>query len=220
MNFLKIMGAKLIRIRCRSMGQVIGLIFVVCLVASHLCPVPAAAANPYYDPAWILEKATAVQTGKCKILALRIYPWRDWMPMVADPGPDGGSPLRVRVSLIFDNSRGEAEKLSFRAFIVDSQGQSYPVIFRVMPNYNVLPDAVAKAYPSYDNEARKSAMAQYNVIWDGTLKAGETRDTELFTNQGPYLTVGSIIHVRLEWTDGKGNTVVLKTPEESIKRTD
>ena len=220
MNFLKKSAIKAILMRRRTMRCLTGPIFALCLVASYLCPVLAAETNPYYDPAWILEKATAVQSGKCRIMALRTYPWRDWMPMVANPGPDGGSPLRIKVSLRFDNSRGEAEKLSFRTFVVDSNGHSHPVVFRVLPNFRVLPDAIAKSYPSYDNETRKSAMAKYNVIWDGTLGAGETRDAELITNQGPYLPVGSKIHVRIEWSDSRGNTVVLNTPDEPIARTD
>ena len=220
MNFLKISAGNAIRKRRRTARRGIGSIFALCLAVSCICPALAAGANPYYDPAWMLEKATVVQLGKCKIMVLRTYSWRDWMPIVATPGPDGGSPLRIRVSLRFDNSGGEAEKLSYRTFIVDSKGQSYPVNFRVLPNYHVLPDEIAKAYPSYDDEASKSVLVKYNVIWDGTLKAGETRDTELVANKGPYLPVGSNIQVRIEWSDGKGNAAVLQTPAEPVKRTD
>jgi hypothetical protein len=213
-------GVSVRKICHRTMRHVIGWVFAGYLIASCPCSVLAAEANLYRDPAWNLEMVTVVQSGKCKIMAMGIYSWRDWMPIVANPGPDGGSPLYIKIDLVMDNSTGEMNKFSFSAVIVDDKGQSYPATFRVLPNFLVIPDAIAKSYKSYDNEDKKSIMAQYSVLWNGTLNAGETRNVSLYADRGPYLPVGSKIHVRMEWTDNKGNSVMLKTPEKSIKRTD
>lgn len=60
--------------------------------------------------------------GKCRITAASIYAWRDWMPVVSKPGPDGGSPLHAKVTLTLDNSAGEATKLNCNAVVVDEKG--------------------------------------------------------------------------------------------------
>lgn len=201
-------------------GHVTGWVFAVCLIAGCLCPAFAAEINPYFDPAWISEKGTVAHSGNCKITAVGTYFWRDWMPIVRLPGPDGGSPLHARVKLTFDNSAGDANKFSFRATIVDNKGQSHPVPFRVLPNFRVLPDDVFKLYRTYDDETKKAVVTKYNVMWDGGLNPGETRDVELITAEGPYLPVGSSIHVRIEWTDKKSDKVVVNTPDGPIERTD
>lgn len=204
----------------RTLGYATGWIFAVWLIAACLGPALAAAGNPYWNPAWTSIEGTVVQSGNCKIKALGTYFWRDWMPIVRRPGPDGGSPLHARVKLSLDNSAGEANQFSFRATIVDDKGQSYSVPFRVLPNFRVLPDDVFKRYRTYDDEAKKAVINKYNVIWDGRLNPGEARDVELVTTEGPYLPVGSRIHVRIEWTDKKGDTVVVRTPDAPIERTD
>jgi len=204
----------------RGGRHVTGCFFVLWLTVGCLSPAFSAEVNPHLDPAWISGKNTAAALGACRMTVVGASFWRDWMPIVSKPGPDGGSPLHVRVKLSLDNSAGEANKLSFRAAIVDRNGQSYPAPFRVLPNFRVLPDDVSRSYRTYDVEAKKAALSKYSVVWDGGLIPGETREVELATAEGPYLPAGSSIHVRIEWTDKKGNTVVVKTPDEPIKRTD
>jgi hypothetical protein len=123
------------------------------------------------------------------------------MPIVSSPGPDGGSPLRAKINLAFDNSKGGDNSFSFQVVIIDSKGQSYPVPFKILPNYRVLPEDVVKSYRDMNEEAKKAAIVQYNVFWNGRLKAGEIREVVLATSEGPYLPVKSRIQAEITWTD-------------------
>jgi hypothetical protein len=187
---------------------------MVCLIAGWA----SRAAVSQVDTA--VEKRAKGQVGKCEITVTETYFWRDWRPIVSHPGPDGGSPLHAKVRMLMDNSKGDANKFSFKAVLVDAQGQSYPVAFSVLPNFRVLPADVSNAYRDYDEKAKKDAMAKYNVMWDGVLKPGESRVVSLATAEGPYLPVGSRIHVEITWTDEQGDSVAVKTPEAEINRTD
>ncbi len=66
----------------------------------------------------------------------------------------------------------------------------------------------------------QAAIQEYLAAVRDSLQGGEIREVELATAEGPYLPVGSSIHVRIEWTDKKGDTEVVRTPDESIRRTD
>jgi hypothetical protein len=195
-------------------------IFAVGFTVGCLRPSFAAEINPYPGPAQISAKETAAAPDTCRVAVVGAYFWRDWMPIVGKPGPDGGSPLHARVKLSLDNSAGDANKLSFRVLIVDQNGQSYSAPFSVLPNFRVLPDDVFKSYRTYDAESKKAVIVKYNVRWDGGRSQGEIREVELATAEGPYLPVGSSIHVRIEWTDKNDATAVVRTPDEPIKRTD
>ena len=195
-------------------------ISAACLVMVCLCSAFAAETNPYLDPARSATKGTASQLGNCRITVLGTYFWRDWMPIVSRPGPDRGSPLRAKVKLSLDNARGTASKLSFRAVVVDDKGQSYPVTFHVLPNYRVLPDDVSKSYRTLDEATKKTVAAQDDLTWNGELKPGEVREVELATADGPYLPVGSRVHLEITWTDKRGDSVTVRTPDAQIQRTD
>jgi len=161
----------------------------------------------------------AAELGGCKITALSVYFWRDWMPIVAHPGPDRGSPLYSKVKLLVDNSAGEAAELSFKALVFDENGQSYPATFSAQPDYQLLPKAVYESYSSLDEQGKKDALAKYHVIWDGAMKPGEVKELELLSHDGPYLPVGSRIHVEFTFTDPQGRSTTVKTPSDSINRT-
>jgi hypothetical protein len=172
------------------------------------------------DPARDSAKDTTVRCGKCRITVLGTYFWRDWMPIVRSPGPDGGSPLHARVKLSLDNSAGNANTFTYRAAIVDNKGQSYSVPFRIFPNFRDLPDDNSKSRRTNSIGTEKAVPSQFNATWDGGLDPGEIREIELATAEGPYLSVGSSIHVRIEWTDKTGDMAVFSTPDEPIERTD
>jgi hypothetical protein len=196
------------------------LICAVVLLAWCLWPAFAAGAKPDADPERLAADGSMVRLGDCEIKVLKTYFWRDWMPIVSRPGPDRGSPLRAEVTLMVDNSSGSANKLCFNAAIVDKEGKSYPVVFHVLADYHVLPDDIAKSFHGLDIETRKSIALKYNVKWNGELKTGEVRKIRLNTADGPYLTVGTKIHVVMRWTDRKGNSAVLRTPDAPVNRTD
>jgi hypothetical protein len=168
----------------------------------------------------VIEKGVKAQLGKCEITVTEVYFWRDWRPIVSHPGPDGGSPLHARVRLWMDNSKGDAYKYSFKAVVVDADGQSYPVGSKILPNFRVLPDEVANAYRGYDEKTKEDVIGKYHVEWDGVLKLGESRAAELATAEGPYLPVRSLIHMEITWTNQKGGSVTVRTPEAEINRTD
>jgi hypothetical protein len=195
-------------------------IFLIFFLSLAPCSIFAAEANPYYNPLWRSSDSESYQLGDCRIRVLHTYYWRDWMPIVSSPGPDGGSPLRAKINLAFDNSKGGDNSFSFQVVIMDSKGQSYPVPFKILPNYRVLPEDVVKSYRDMNEEAKKAAIVQYNVFWNGRLKAGEIREVVLATSEGPYLPVKSRIQAEITWTDEKGNVVKVKTAEEPINRTD
>jgi hypothetical protein len=187
---------------------------MVCLIAGAASPAATAQITR------IVEKRAKALLGKCQITVTAIYSWRDWMPIVSSPGPDGGSPLHSKVSVRMDNSEGEANRYSFKAVVVDARGRSYPVTPKVLPNFRVLPDEVANVYRGFDEQTKEGVIAKYNVEWDGVLKAGESRVVELAMSDGPYLPIGSRIHMEITWTNQKGESATVKTPEAEINRTD
>jgi hypothetical protein len=162
----------------------------------------------------------AIELGGCKISPLSVYFWRDWMPIVAQPGADRGSALYAKVKLLVDNSAGGATVLSFKANVFDERGQSYPATFSVQPDYRLLPQSVNESYSSLDEQGKKEALAKYHVVWDGVLKPGEVREVELLSHDGPYLPVGSRVYVEFIFTDQQGRSASVKTPSDAINRTD
>jgi hypothetical protein len=187
---------------------------LVCLIAGGAVPDTVA------QTARVVEKRSKALLGKCEITVTEVYFWRDWMPIVSRPGPDGGSPLHSRVRVRMDNSKGEANRYSFKAVVVDARGQAYAVTPKVLPNFRVLPDEVANVYRGFDEQTKEDVIAKYNVEWDGVLKPGESRVVELATSDGPYLPVRSRIHMEITWTNQKGDSVTVKTPEAEIDRTE
>jgi len=168
--------------------------WAVCLMITlPLSPVFASGVDLRVDPAPVSSRGASFKLGACEIRVLDAYFWRDFMPIVSRPGPDGGSPLRVRVRLSVDNSRGVENKFSFRAVIVDEKGQSHPITFR---------------------------GTQRGMMWDGEINTSEVREIELVAADGPYLPAGSGVHVEITWTDRKGDSVIVRTPVAQINRTD
>lgn len=181
---------------------------------------PRVTSNPYINPEWILSEEEVVKLGDCRITVSRAYFWRDWMPIVSHPGPDGGSPLRAKISFWVDNSKGQKVQMALNAVAVDHKGQRYPLNIHILPNYLLLPDDVAKAFKGFDEPAKKRAIAKYRVMWDSVLYAGETRAVEVAGSDGPFLPAGSAVRVDVTWTDAKGRSAVVPTPLQQITRTD
>lgn len=140
------------------------------------------------------SKPTIFKLGDCRITVLEISFWRDWMPIVAHPGPDHGSPLRAVLKLRLDNTSGADAKLSWTAAVISEDGKSNPLELRVLP--------------------------ENGAAWNRALKKGESREILLTAQDGPYLPVGSLVQVEMTWTDQNGKTVLVRTPKSPIGRTD
>jgi hypothetical protein len=147
-------------------------------------------------PAVPTDEATAqAQVGTCAIRVLDAFFWRDWMPVVSDPGPDGGSPLYAKIRLRLKNHGMHAAVLAYEVTLYDRQGQTYA------PQFEALPDAFGDA-------------------WDGVLAAGETREVVLLSNDGPYLPPGSRISAFVAWNTTDGAYGLVQTPAAAVARTD
>lgn len=168
----------------------------------------------------VIHDKTSGRVGECIVSISKAYFWRDWMPIVSRPGPDRGSQLHATITLQLENPSKEICRLAFRALLIDRKGRTSALPLEVMPNYRVLPQDIAKQYRQLTEEARRSVIAKYNVIWDGSLQPGESRLLELFTPEGPYWPVGSYVYCELTWTDENGMSNVVKTFDEIINRTD
>jgi len=142
----------------------------------------------------VASKPAIFKLGDCRITVLEISFWRDWMPIVAHPGPDHGSPLRAVLKLRLDNTSGADAKLSWVAAVISEDGKSNPLELRVLP--------------------------ENGIAWNRALKKGESREILLTAQDGPYLPVGSLVHVEMTWTDQNGKTVLVRTPKSPIGRTD
>jgi hypothetical protein len=148
--------------------------------------------NPYYiDPVDPAKKGDSVELGGCRFSILSPYLWRDWMPIVRRPGPDGGSPLRGKLTITADNTNGAEQIVSFRIAVIDDKGQSHSVPFTTDPE-----------------------------SWDGNIAAGDVAHCALHIDNGPYLPAGSIVSIELTVTDQKGESVTVKSPDIEINRTD
>lgn len=116
---------------------------------------------------------------------------RDWSPQVQTPGPDGGSPLGVKLQLRLSNSGNDDLRLTFAAFISDKQGRTYPTTFLVLPG---------------------------PYKWNGSLAARQEMTIEMGSSDGPYLPVGSTASVVITWTAQDGAILSVQTPECEIRR--
>jgi hypothetical protein len=142
------------------------------------------------------------------------------MPIVERPGSDHGSPLYAKVKLLAENSKEGIKKLSYKGVVIDEEGRSYPAAFAVLPNYSLLPQDVYESYPNLDEQGKKDVMAKYHVVWEGGLEPGQVREFELISHDGPYLPVGSRVHIEFTFADEQDRSVTVKTPSDVINRTD
>lgn len=169
---------------------------------------------------WGFSIGPAAELGRCKIAILQVHLWRDWMPIVHNPGPDRGSPLRTWIRLSLDNSHGGAERLWFRASVLDPKSQSYPILLQLKTSHWGLPDPEAKAYTIFGEEEKRGIANRDHGERIVLLSPGEVRVIELVGSEGPYLPVNSPAHVEILFTNPKGDSVTVKSPTVLIQRTD
>jgi hypothetical protein len=121
--------------------------------------------------------------------------WRDWMPEVDDPGPDGGSRLYTEISLELENRGSSEARLSFVALLHTGENTSNPITL----------DAV-----SIGN----------NTDWPGKLEAGEIRLILLRGRTGPHVPVDKTIWCEIIWQDHNGNRASVATKQQRVMRID
>jgi hypothetical protein len=142
----------------------------------------------------VASKPAIFKLGDCQIAVLGVSFWRDWMPIVAHPGPDKGSPLHVVVKLRLNNPQGADSKLAWTAAVIGEDGKPTPVDLRALP--------------------------EDGVLWNRTLRRGESRDLTLAAQDGPYLPIGNLASIEIRWTDQNNAGAVLRTQKVSVERTD
>lgn len=133
--------------------------------------------------------------GDVEITVLDVSYWRDWMPDVSDPGPDGGSPLRTKIQAQLHNSGKVDASLGFDAVLYDEDNHSYTIEF--------------------DTVVDKEVHA-----WDGLVSAGEIDTIEFVARNGPYTIVGTRIKTTFTWRDENNNTAILNVSTSEVVRTD
>jgi hypothetical protein len=204
----------------KTRGLILAAAFCLLLLGFGLSRTWSSQSSAAHQAGASIASLKAVELDGCKITVLSIYFWRDWMPIVEHPGSDHGSPLYAKVKLLLENSKSEVKKLDFTGAAIDEKGRSYPVTFAVLPKYDMLPQDVYKAYSSLDEQGKKDVMAKYHVVWEGGLEPGQAREIELISHDGPYLPVGSRVHIEFTFTDQQGRSAIVKTPPNVINRTD
>ena len=126
-----------------------------------------------------------------------VFLGRDFMPIVVNPGPDGGRPLGGVVELGV-RSTGPANQFTLQAAVYDSQGRRYPLT----------------ATPHDADRERQSPGQPF--VWDGTVARDATLTLRVVLSDGPYLAVDSRVYVVLELTGQGGQKGALRTAETRI----
>lgn len=119
--------------------------------------------------------------------------WRDWMPIVQEPGADGGSPLYARIELDLHNRGRTPLRLTWHVELVVG-AKVYALPFQ--------------------------AQDKTGKTWTGRLGADARQVVELFTRAGPYLAVGTEVYARAVFSADDGERVTMETPVHAIERTD
>jgi hypothetical protein len=117
------------------------------------------------------------------------------MPVVANPGPDGGSALMGSVQVLVRNE-GQANSFTVTASVYDADGTRYPMT------------AVVR-----DSDG---GTGEVDAIWNGSLDPGANRALEVRLTNGPYVSVGARVYAVIEWRGEDGNAGSLRTPDVEV----
>jgi len=135
----------------------------------------------------------STEVGGVRIRAVGSSYWRDFMPFVSRPGPDGGQPLYVMVAFELQNPTGERRRLTPSGYVVDGNGTEYPTPFRT--------------------------VRTVEGSWDGVLEGGASLQVEIICYDGPYLPVRSVIRAVVTWRDDQGQEGTVVAPAHAIEQT-
>ena len=134
----------------------------------------------------------SVVLSSCEISLGEPYFWRDWQPVVIDPGPDGGSPLRVAVVLQITNLGDVIQQIAWEGSLTDVDEVSYLMQFT------------------------DRSQTPMNSV---TLAPGEKYTIHLVDHDGPYLPVGSKASLSLRLTVDDKNTGNITTLPVIVNQT-
>jgi len=138
-----------------------------------------------------------VKVGDVSFSVIRTTLARDFMPIVVNPGPDGGKPLAGTVIVRAGNDGG-GTSFALGASVYDASGTRH---------------AVTVAAHDYDQE---TLFPGRDIIWTGTIGPGRIQWLELRLSGGPYLAVGSRAYVVIDWTEQGGRTGSMRTADVDI----
>jgi hypothetical protein len=166
---------------CRALA-----VFIVIVSAAGGCredPIPTAPSD--------LEGRVKVSDVFFSVASVALH--RDFMPVVLNPGPDGGRPLAGSVLVRIVNDGGD-DRFAVRATVFDAEGKGSPV------------DAVPHEHAKF-------------LVWDGSIEAGGTRVIEVRLSGGPYLPPKTRASIRLEWIAKDGDRGSVVTPPAEVVAT-
>ena len=140
-----------------------------------------------------IDTATRNQIAGCEIVLSDPYLWRNWQPIVANAGSDGGSPLRASVLLVIVNRGDTKRSITWKGFLVDAADNQFPLRF-----------------------TDRSQTHQHFV----TLEPAETYQAGLVAHNGPYLPVGSRASIDFDFEINGDHTGHLSSVSVNVERTD
>ncbi len=138
--------------------------------------------------------STSISMGSVSLRATGATFWRDWMPIVQNPGPDGGSALMATIDITVE-STGAANRFTLTTpAIRDSSGKNYPTTVSAIETAS-------------------------GGAWDGTAPANTRFQIHITLREGPYLAVDSQVFAVLTWTDQAGRVASMRTADGHIRAT-
>ncbi|OEU76808.1 MAG: hypothetical protein BA864_07255 [Desulfuromonadales bacterium C00003093] len=123
---------------------------------------------------------------------IKSYAYRDWMPIVLRPGPDGGSPLFLGVAILLHNQGKSPLCIEKDAYIETEEGGQYPIMLENLSE---------------------------GPTWPVNINAGQTIQTFIGTRSGPYLPVGSQFHLIIRLVANSGETTTVRIPDIVVGKT-
>jgi len=131
--------------------------------------------------------------GSVTVEALNASYWRDFMPIVQKPGPDGGSPLMAAIAVRVTNDGPASTSLSLSGTIHES-GTGH-----------------AMTASAVDRQTGRP--------WNGVILGQTTLVVDVSLRDGPYLPVGSRAFAVITFEDVFRRSVSIRAPEGEIRAT-
>ncbi|MFB3854408.1 MAG: hypothetical protein ACE148_11365 [Vicinamibacterales bacterium] len=132
--------------------------------------------------------------GSVTVEALSASYWRDFMPIVQKPGPDGGSPLTAAVTIRVTNGGPASTSFVVSGAIRDSENASHAMTASATDRRTGLP-------------------------WSGVVLGQATLEINVSLRDGPFLPVGSRVFAVITLEDVLRRSISIRAPEGEIRAT-